>query len=193
MVSYMNEVGAIKDRKQIEKIKIFLKKNNSRDYLLFVLGINTGLRISDLLTLKYQDVAEGPNKILDIIQIKEKKTSKTKLFYINDSAKKALHDYIKETGFDPNRYLFSSRKGNSQPITRVQAYRIINDACAVARVEGAIGMHTLRKTFGYWAYKQGIDIILLMKIFNHSSPSITLRYIGITQEDINNVYISLNL
>jgi len=189
----MNEVGAIKDRKQIEKIKIFLKKNNSRDYLLFVLGINTGLRISDLLTLKYQDVAEGPNKILDIIQIKEKKTSKTKLFYINDSAKKALHDYIKETGFDPNRYLFSSRKGNNQPITRVRAYRIINDACAVARVEGAIGMHTLRKTFGYWAYKQGIDIILLMKIFNHSSPSITLRYIGITQEDINNVYISLNL
>lgn len=165
--------------------KIFFK--------IFVLGINTGLRISDLLTLKYQDVAEGPNKILDIIQIKEKKTSKTKLFYINDSAKKALHDYIKETGFDPNRYLFSSRKGNSQPITRVQAYRIINDACAVARVEGAIGMHTLRKTFGYWAYKQGIDIILLMKIFNHSSPSITLRYIGITQEDINNVYISLNL
>ena len=63
----------------------------------------------------------------------------------------------------------------------------------MARVEGAIGMHTLRKTFGYWAYKQGIDIILLMKIFNHSSPSITLRYIGITQEDINNVYISLNL
>lgn len=189
----MNEVGAINDRRQIEKIKNFLKKNNFRDYLLFVLGINTGLRISDLLTLKYQDVAEGPNKLSDIIQIKEKKTGKTKLFYINDAAKKALHDYMRKTGYDPDRYLFASRKGNNQPISRVQAYRIINDACAVARVDGAVGMHTLRKTFGYWAYQQGIDITLLMKIFNHSTPSITLRYIGITQEDINNVYINLNL
>lgn len=84
-------------------------------------------------------------------------------------------------------------KGENQPITRIQAYRIINDACAIAKIKGAIGTHTLRKTFGYWAYKQGIDITLLMKIFNHSAPSITLRYIGITQEDINNVYVNLNL
>ena len=63
----------------------------------------------------------------------------------------------------------------------------------MARVEGLVGTHTLRKTFGYWAYKQGIDITLLMRIFNHSAPSITLRYIGITQEEINNVYVNLNL
>ena len=79
------------------------------------------------------------------------------------------------------------------PISRIQAYRLINEACSIAKIKGSIGCHTLRKTFGYWAYKQGIDITLLMRIFNHSTPSITLRYIGIEREDINNVYVNLNL
>jgi len=100
---------------------------------------------------------------------------------------------MKEIDHWPERFLFSSRKGNNRPISRVQAYRIINEACRIAKIKGSIGTHTLRKTFGYWAYKQGIDITLLMRIFNHSSPAITLRYIGITQEEINEVYINLNL
>lgn len=189
----MNEVGAIKDRKQIDKVKAVLRKNSFRDYLLFVMGINTGLRISDLLNLTFKDVLDDAGAISDTIKVKEKKTGKTKTFFVNETVKKALHEYMKDVDVTPLGYLFPSRKGDNQPITRIQAYRIINDACGLAKIKGSIGTHTLRKTFGYWAYKQGIDITLLMKIFNHSAPSITLRYIGITQEDINNVYVNLNL
>lgn len=189
----MNEVGAIKNRKQIDKIKAVLRKNSLRDYLLFVMGINTGLRVSDLLRLKIGDVIDGAGKVMESIQIREKKTGKVKTFYINEAVSKAIGEYMKNNDRAPNSFLFRSRKGNNQPITRVQAYRILNEACSTVKVNGAIGMHTLRKTFGYWAYQQGIDITLLMKIFNHSSPSITLRYIGITQEEINKVYVNLNL
>jgi Site-specific recombinase XerD len=192
-VNGVNEVEAIKDKKQIDKVKTVLKKNSFRDYLLFVMGINTGLRISDLLNLTFKDVLNDAGAVSDTIKVKEKKTGKTKTFLINETLKKGLLEYMKDVETQPTGYLFSSRKGDNQPITRIQAYRIINDACSIAKIKGSIGTHTLRKTFGYWAYKQGIDITLLMKIFNHSAPSITLRYIGITQEDINNVYVNLSL
>ena len=189
----MNEVGAIKDKKQIEKVKNILRKTNLRDYLLFVMGINVGLRISDLLKLKFRDLIDDKGNILDVIKIKEVKTGKTKTFSINKSVKRTLSEYMKEVDHWPGKFLFCSRKGENKPISRVQAYRIINEACRIAKIKGSIGTHTLRKTFGYWAYKQGIDITLLMRIFNHSSPAITLRYIGITQEEINDVYINLDL
>ena len=70
----MNEVGAIKDKKQIEKVKNILRKTNLRDYLLFVMGINVGLRISDLLKLKFRDLIDDKGNILDVIKIKEVKT-----------------------------------------------------------------------------------------------------------------------
>ena len=190
----MNEVEAIKDKKQIDKVKAVLRKNSFRDYMLFVIGIKTGLRISDLLNLTFKDVLGDMGAVTGTIKVKEKKTGKTKTFFVNETVKKALQEYMKEIDVvEPSGYLFASRKGDNKPITRIQAYRIINDTCGIAKIKGSIGTHTLRKTFGYWAYKQGIDIFLLMKIFNHSAPSITLRYIGITQEDINNVYVNLNL
>jgi integrase len=187
------EVDPIKNKKQIEKMKKILKKINLRDYCLFVLGINVGLRISDLLNLKMKDITEN-KKIKDSIQIKEIKTGKTKIFHINKNAQQAIRAYIADTKIqNDDLYLFKSRKGNNKPISRIQAWQVLNDAAKLSGIKEKIGTHTLRKTFGYWSYKQGIDITLLQKIFNHSSPSITLRYIGITQEDINEVYINLNL
>lgn len=188
----MNEVGAIKDKTQIEKIKSLLK-SSPRDYLLFVMGINTGLRISDLLNLTFKDVLDDGGVASDSIKVKEKKTGKTKTFFVNEAVKTVLKECISDFQVEPTDYLFASRKGENQPISRIQAYRIINTACEAAKVKGSVGTHTLRKTFGYWAYKQGIDITLLMKIFNHSAQSIALRYIGIEQEDINSVYFNLNL
>lgn len=180
----MNEVGALKDKKQIEKLKAILRKNGHRDYLLFVMGINLGLRIVDLLNLKFESVSDGTNGIANSIKIKEQKTGKTKTFYVNDTVRRALAEFIRSTPHASSDYIFASRKGGGKPISRIQAYRIINEACYHARIKGSIGTHTLRKTFGYWAHKQGIDITLLMKIFNHSSPSITQRYIGITDDEI---------
>jgi len=188
----MNTVEPIKSLKKIDDMKKILKAQNPRDYLLFLIGINTGLRISDLLKLRMGDMISG-KKIKDYTIIREKKTGKEKKFMLNNNVKKALKEYM-DQGYitESEDYLFKSRKG-VKPITGVQAWQILNKAARSVGINDRIGTHTLRKTFGYHAYQQGTDITLLQKVFNHSAPSITLRYIGITQEDIDNVYVNLNL
>ena len=183
----MELVEPIRDKKQIDNMKRYFKQSNYRDYLLFVLGINSALRISDLLKLKVSDVQ---NK--DRITVREKKTGKLKDFPLSSNCIQAIHEYLKESNLTDNDYLFKSRKGN-KAITREQAYRIINHASKQVGIDGHIGTHTLRKTFGYWAYKSGVSVEVIQKLLNHSSPSITLRYIGITQQQLDDVYINLNL
>ena len=171
-VVVMETVQPIRDKEIIAKFKNELLKKSYRDYMLFVIGINTGLRISDILPLKVKDVTG-----IHII-IKEQKTGKNKRFKINSNLRAELDKYI--INMNDNDYLFLSRKGD-KPISRIQAYRILNE---VAKKLGVpeIGTHTLRKTFGYWHYKQFKDVAILQKIFNHSSPSVTLEYIGITAD-----------
>lgn len=173
----MQFVEPIRDKEKIELVKSILKKSGMRDYLLFLLGINSGLRISDILSLKVSDIL---NK--QYIDIKEQKTSKNRKFPITDSFRSPLKEYI--TGKLPEDWLFLSQRGN-RAITRVQAYRIISNACEKAGITERIGTHTLRKTFGYHFYKKTKDIGLLQNIFNHSAPSVTLRYIGINQDIID--------
>lgn len=170
----MKTVQPIRDINKIIKMQDTLQKRSSRDYMLFTIGINTGLRISDLLPLKVLDV-----KDTDHITLKEQKTNKLKRFLINSQLRKQIDKYIKH--MSPDDYLFPSRKGNNQPITRIQAYRILNDAAKKCKLQ-EIGTHTLRKTFGYWHYQQFKDVAILQDIFNHSSPSVTLRYIGIDDD-----------
>lgn len=169
----MDLVQPIRDKEVIAKFKSELLKRGYRDYMLFVIGINTGLRISDILNLKVSDVKDHTH-----ITIVEMKTNKNKRFLINSMLKKDINSYIE--GMSNNDWLFPSRTGD-KPITRVQAYRILNDVAAKLGIED-IGTHTLRKTFGYWHYKQHKDVAILQDIFNHSAPSVTLRYIGITDD-----------
>ncbi|BBB91447.1 site-specific integrase [Methylomusa anaerophila] len=182
----MEYVEPIRNKKQIDAIKKYLAGKNLRDYLLFVLGINSGLRISDLLSLKINDVREK-----DRIVLREKKTGKTKDFPLSDTCKKAIQQYLANIDHQSN-WLFKSKKGD-RPISRIQAYRIINRAARSINIKDAIGTHTLRKTFGYWAYKNGVDVTKIQKLLNHSAPSVTLAYLGITKEELDNVYINLNL
>jgi len=102
--------------------------------------------------------------------------------------KKVIENYIKELpNLEISNYVFQSRKGENMPITRQQAYRILNNATEMiglveknekgVPMSGKIGTHTLRKTFGYHAYQNESSLELLMDIFNHSSKSQTLRYI----------------
>ncbi|WP_425058821.1 Tyrosine recombinase XerD [Sporomusa carbonis] len=182
----MECVEPIRNKKQIKAIKHYLKKQNLRDYLLFVLGINSGLRISDLLLLKVSDVKEK-----DRVVIREKKTGKIKDFPLSDICKVTINEYL-STVNDQSDWLFKSKKGD-RPITRVQAYRIINRAARAIGMTEAIGTHTLRKTFGYWAYQSGVDVIKIQKLLNHSAPSVTLAYIGITKDELDSIYINLNL
>ncbi len=173
----MKCVEPIRNREKIETVKRILKGNGMRNFLLFLIGINSGLRISDILKLKVQDVL---NK--DYIEITEQKTGKYKRFPITNSFKCDLNEFI--INKSPEEYLFTSLR-RDKPITRIQAYRIINNACQKAGITTRIGTHTLRKTFGYHFYQKKKDVALLQCIFNHSAPSVTLRYIGINQDIID--------
>jgi integrase len=166
-------VQPIRDKAIIEKMKNTLLKNSLRDYMLFETGINTGLRISDILELKVKDV-KGSH-----ISLTEKKTSKHKKFIIANGLRRKIDRYIE--GMDDDSYLFVSQKGKNKPISRIQAYRILNDAATKVGIS-EIGTHTLRKTFGYHYYQKTKDVAMLQKLFSHSSPSITLIYIGINQD-----------
>ncbi|MGE4282355.1 MAG: site-specific integrase [Clostridia bacterium] len=192
----METVQPIRDKKQIEAMKRILKSNNLRDYALFVLGINSGLRISDVLRIRDSDVLDEKGRIKDRISIREKKTEKLKDFPLGDTTVKALTEYLGKR-LPTGAPLFPSRKeGGSKgsgSISREQAYRILNNAARLVGIKDNIGTHTLRKTFGYFAYLEGIDITRIQKLFNHSAPSVTLDYIGITQDDLDKVYLNLNL
>ncbi|AXG94652.1 hypothetical protein EXN48_05150 [Clostridium botulinum] len=135
--------------------------------------------------------------------ITEEKTSKKN--YLGDIVVKVIENYLKEyPGFNLDSYVFKSRKGNNHPITRQQAYRILNNAAEIVGIierddkkgtiiAGEIRTHICRKTFGYHAYQNGTSLELLMDIFNHSSKSQTLRYIGIKEDQKKEVYLQSNL
>ena len=169
-------VQPLRTQEEIDDMKWSLERYcGPRDLFLFVFGINTGLRVSDLLPLKVEDVRDRTHVV-----IVEKKTGKKKRFPVL-----ALQEEIKRyaAGMKPHEFLFASRKGNG-PITTTQAYRLLVKAAQMIDRDD-IGTHTMRKTFGYHYYKRTKDIVTLMEIFNHSAPSITKRYIGITQDEID--------
>jgi len=170
----VNTVQPIRDKNKIEDMKNELLKLGYKNYILFIVGINTGLRISDILDLKVYDVRDRSH-----ITIKERKTGKEKRFLINSQLRKDIEKFI--YSMNSEEYIFQSRKGENRPISRVQAYRVLNKAAAKVGVK-EVGTHTLRKTFGYWHYQIYKDVAILQDIFNHSAPSITLRYIGINQD-----------
>jgi integrase len=179
----MNTVQPIRDKKDIERMKKAL--GNPRDRLLFIFGINSSLRISDILALTVGDV-RGKTELT----LREKKTGKTKRFPLNQSIQKALRELVPNDAGD-NEPLFASRKGGA--ITRVQAYRVLNGAARRAEITFDFGTHTLRKTAALHAYKNGTDLAVIMNMLNHSSQRETLRYLGITQDDVDEVFMNLNL
>jgi len=169
----MNVVQPIRDRAKVNEIRDYLRAKNRRDWMLFVAGINSGLRISDLLNLRVEDVQDE-----DLV-ITEKKTGKRIPKRINPKLQKYFSGYT--SGMAEGTYLFCSREGHNRPISRARAYQILSEA---ARKHGLkrIGTHTLRKTFGYHFYQKTKDTALLQQIFGHADQSITLRYIGINQD-----------
>ena len=169
----MNYVQPIRDLDKLDAIKKYLRLRNLRDWMLFVAGINSGLRISDLLLLRVEDVG-GKHIVL-----KETKTRKRKWIRIVPKLRRAFDSYTPD--MNDRDFLFRSREGGNKPISRARAYQVLREA---ARVHGLdhIGTHTMRKTFGYHFYQQYKDVALLQRIFNHANQSVTLRYIGIDQD-----------
>lgn len=189
----MEYVQPIRDKKKIEAMKRYLKGKSIRDYLLFVIGISSALRISDIRVIKLKMIWTG-KKVPPFISLREQKTGKAKIFPVSKNLEKAILEYIEQYHpTNPDEYVFKSRKGNNQPISRVRAFQIIKEAAQAVGVKENIGTHSMRKTFGYWAYKEGYDLTLLSEAFGHSSEQITRRYIGITKDNVDEIYINLNL
>ncbi|OLN23934.1 site-specific integrase [Domibacillus antri] len=172
----MEYVNPIKNIHEIKLIKKLLKKQSSRDYVLFVLGINTGLKINMLLSLKMDQLVDDSGEILSFLHIDNQR------IYLNDQVKTALRFHLEQNNPPLNSYLFKSPKSES-PISRQHAYRVINDAARKAGISDQIGTHTLRKTFGYHAYIKGVAISLIQERFHHACPSDTFRYIGMDDTD----------
>lgn len=177
----------IRDKKKIEEIFTYLKEKNQRNYVMAKIQINTGLRISDVLKLKVNDFLNSNLKFKEYLVLEEKKTKKNKMIAINKVIIEVLKEYIFKADLELNSYLFQSRKGLNQPITTTQAHRIYSKMAQDLNIE-KFNSHSLRKTWGYFAYQKTKDVALIMDVYNHSSQKDTLKYIGITQQDKNSLY-----
>lgn len=192
----MAKTQPLKELEQINALKdYFYQRGEFRNYALIVIGLNTSLRISDILTLRWRDVYNFcTNTYRQHITVLEKKTQKQNIVAINAAiieVLELLRKYETETG--PENYLFVSRKGENKPITRNYAFTLIKNASNSLGFEDNISCHSLRKTFGYQAWKQGVQPALLMSIYNHSSYEITKRYLGITQDERDEVFMKVLL
>lgn len=179
----MNRVKPIRDVNVIHDIADYLSETSERNALLFLYGIYTGLRISDIRVKRVRDV-----RYKDRIVVVEKKTKKERNFRINATLKKAIDNYIKDK--KDYEYLFASRQGKNKPISRQQAYNILRGAGEKFGLD-LIGTHTMRKTFGYHLYQQTGDINLVQMILNHDTPEYTRLYIGLTQDTIDDAMMNL--
>ncbi|EAD7632798.1 site-specific integrase [Listeria monocytogenes] len=201
----MEEVQPIKDLKKIALMKDVLSRGDfgERNVLLFSIGINTAYRISDLLRLKLSDVLEiyrQKVRVKSRLKMNETKTKKNNSVILTKKLQKDIWDFVskehKEAMLqqDLDYYLFVSRKknGGERPLSRQQGWYIISEAGKKAGLDH-LGTHSMRKTFGYHLYKNGVGLELIQVLLNHSSPKITLRYIGIEQEDKDQAVSSLGL
>ena len=177
------KVYPIKSEAKIRTLKKLLS-TEPRNLLIVTIGLNTGLRMGDILSLKIADVAD--KRVGDKVDIIEGKTKKHNYFIVNKEIARVLTEYfntLPET--DPDNYLFSSRKGSSALLVE-SVNHLIKRWCKDIGIKENVGCHSLRKTFGYFQHKKfNVSLPVLMKRFNHSSQDITLRYIGIDSRQVN--------
>ncbi len=161
--------------------------------LLITIGVFTGLRISDLLQLKFSQFES------DILTIQEQKTKKTRRIKINPDLKEIVERIkIRMVATDINQYIFLNRYG-TKPIDK--SYVNVKLKEIVKRydinIDGNVSSHLFRKTLGNRVLRlnnySNEAVILLMDLFCHTSPAVTKRYLGLREQEIHNVYDSLRL
>lgn len=193
----MSVTYPIKNKKLLEQFKNYYVsvKPNPRNYTMIVMGLNTAFRIGDLLQLRWDDVYDAKKReFRRHICITEQKTGKERIVAVNQNEQQALKQYYEiHKPSAQTDYLFQSQKPKGAPLSRYQAYRIIKEAAKSTGLEEHIGCHSLRKTFGYHAWKQGTQPAMLMNLYNHSSYQVTQRYLGIEQDEKDHVYLHIEL
>lgn len=187
----MNKSQPIKNKEKLDRFKNFYieEEYNPRNYMFISLGLNTALRVSYLLKFTWNDVYNFDNDCFRThVKLTEQKTTKQSVIFLNSRIINSLSWYKSEEiiKFSPDTFLFSN--DDNQHISRSTAYRIVHNAAVSCEIEGVISPHSLRKTFGYYAWKQGTSPVLLMDIYQHSSFEITKRYLGIEQDERDSVF-----
>ena len=170
-----------------------------RNKLLFILGMNLGIRASDIRELRWEFFFDDDGEFRRFYSIKPTKTKKTgkyvKLFF-NNAVKIAIKEYINNYPVNNMEdHIFVSREG--KPITVQTMWNVIKGTAKEAGIKQNVGSHSLRKTWGYWVWHEAEDknrmLVLLQQCFGHSSTVVTMKYIGISDNDIEDVYMSINL
>jgi len=184
------KVDPIRSSKDIKKIAESLSKN-PRDLALFVVGINTNFRASDLLKIKVGDVRNL--RAGDHFTTREQKTSKERFTTINDQAYEVIQALLATMpDAKDDEPLFQSRRDSSVTGKRlaVSSFSVmVKEWCSIIKGNGNYGSHSLRKTFGYMMRLEGADIPTLMTVFNHSTQKQTLMYLGIQADDVKELYM----
>jgi integrase len=154
------------------------------------MGVHTALRICDLLSLIWDDVYDFDNMYFrKSLTLTEHKTHKSKTVMLNDKVIDALTAFKYEA--ERGRFLMMSGKGDNKPISRQQAHRIISVGAEALGFGFKVSCHSLRKTFGYLAWRNGVSPAIILKVYNHTSLAVTQRYLGITQDDLDDCYRKL--
>jgi integrase len=180
----VDPIRRVKDIQAIAKLLM----QSPRNHLLFVMGTNNGLRTGDLLKLKVGDVQSM--KIGDTLFIKEGKTGKRNILVMNKSIHKSMQSYLEKLNPSEDQALFSSRKGGKS-ITIQCVNNMMKAWARSINLKGNFGAHSLRKTWGYvqrTVYGVGFEVIC--KRFNHSSPAITMRYLGIEDKEVEKILMN---
>ena len=184
------EVEPLRREKDIKAI-LQLLSGHPRDHLLFVMGINNGIRVGDLLNIKVGDVRYL--KPGQVHQITESKTKKKNVVVINKSVRKALDTYFSNSTnqIENHHYLFRSRKGENFPLSVQAVHGLVKKWTQTINLKGNYGTHTLRKTWGYQQRtKYGVGFDVIAKRFNHSDPKTTMTYLGIEDKEVHSILMN---
>lgn len=177
----MISVEAIKTKDEIARVEDLLRKHGGDIYGdLWRVGVNLALRISDLLSIEFDNIHKGH------LVMREGKTGKKRTLRINKTAQ-AIID--KRRAAHPNHtYLFQvqSNRAKGKPISRETVARKFKEIGEI--VDVALGTHSMRKSRGWAMYSDGVSIEKIAMVLNHSTPAVTMRYLGITQEEVLQTY-----
>ena len=186
----MNKTSPIRNKKDVDHFTDYYTpvKPNPRNHLLLTFGLNTALRIKNIMSLQWEQVYDFErDRIRQHLILRESKTRKENRIFINDAISTALSTYKDIVGtVSPSDPIFISQKHSI--MSRQQAWRIFSEAAKYYGIEGTIGCHSMRKTFAYHAWKQGASPALIMLVLNHDSFEVTKRYLGIEQDEKDELY-----
>ena len=200
-------VSPIRTYEEVLRITNWLYQNKDHKYVLaFVLGVNVGLRANELLALRMNQVfnpdgtvrsIEDLNDTDDVIYVYQGKTDKNRPIFLNTACKRILLWYFGKSGSDlySDDFLFPSREGGCIQVGTFR--KVLKEAAEACGIKENVGTHTCRKTFAYNVWQQTpdirTDITVLQALLGHSSPQITMRYLGLDRVEFKKIYYKLKL